>query len=383
MKQILLVVFISFQALSGCSQGNSQKEKNQIKVGGDCEGCEVIYESPVPFEKLNWIDTLPDFNEAGKKLIVSGTVFNLQGKPAKDVIIYIYHTDQNGNYDNRNNEKGYAGRNGYIKGWMKTNEKGQYKFLTLKPVSYPNSKNPAHIHPIIKEPNTSDYWIDEFVFDDDPFLTSQELKNFQNRGGTGVLHTEERNGVLYAERNIYLGKNIPGYPTSKTKGIQSGLTLGDNCPAFDPLHLSGPDKNKTVCPMCKYGYGQGVMVWVNHKNFDALGSFAKSLDKEIIERGEKNFRVFIVYMNPSYKDNTETSINILQQKIRTWYEKQNLQKLAVVWIPSPVDEETAGIYKINPQAENTVFVYKRRQIAAKWVNIDYSDISLMNILQQF
>ncbi|MGZ5190818.1 MAG: hypothetical protein ACXWCZ_07330, partial [Flavisolibacter sp.] len=82
--------------------------------------------------------------------------------------------------------------------------------------------------------------------------------------------------------------NIPGYPTSKIKGIQSGLTLGDNCPAFDPLHLSGPDKNKTVCPMCKYGYGQGVMVWVNHNNFDRLGSFAKSLEKEMIERGEKN-----------------------------------------------------------------------------------------------
>ena len=85
----------------------------------------------------------------------------------------------------------------------------------------------------------------------------------------------------------------------------------------------------------------------------------------------------------SYKENNEEGLKILQQKIRNWCEKQNLQKLAVVWIPSPVDEETAGVYKINPKAENTVFVYKKRQIAAKWVNIDYSDISLMNILQQF
>ena len=54
-------------AITGCSQGNTQKEKKEIKVGGGCEGCEVIYESPIPFEKLNWIDTLPDFNEAGKK----------------------------------------------------------------------------------------------------------------------------------------------------------------------------------------------------------------------------------------------------------------------------------------------------------------------------
>ena len=189
--------------------------------------------------------------------------------------------------------------------------------------------------------------------------------------------------MLYAERNIYLGKNIPGYPTSKTKGIQSGLALGDNCPAFDPLHLSGPDKNKTVCPMCKYGYGQGVMVWMNHNNPDRLNNFVTTLEKEIQERGEKKFRVFLVYMNPSYKENDDGGLKIQQQKIREWCEKQNLQKLAVVWIPSPVDGDTAGVYKINPKAENTVFVYKRRQIKAKWVNIDYSDISLMNILQQF
>ena len=232
MKQFLFLLIISIHAITSCSQGNTQKEKKEIKVGGGCEGCEVIYESPIPFEKLNWIDTLPDFNEAGKKLIVSGTVDKPDGKRAKDIIIYIYHTDQKGNYDNRNNEKGFAGRNGYIKGWMKTNEKGQYKFLTLKPVSYPNSNIPAHIHPIIKEPHTSDYWIDEFVFDDDPFLTSQELKNHKQRGGSGVLHTEEVNGVLYAERNIYLGKNIPGYPTSKTKEFSPAWLL-----AIIVLHL--------------------------------------------------------------------------------------------------------------------------------------------------
>jgi protocatechuate 3,4-dioxygenase beta subunit len=383
MKQFLFFIIVSMQTIAGCSQGNSQKQKKEIKVGGSCEGCEVIYNSPVPFEKLNWIDTLPDFNEAGKKLIVSGVVYDLQGKPAKDVVIYVYHTDQAGEYTNRNNEGGYAGRNGYIKGWMKTNEKGQYKFLTLKPASYPNSRIPAHIHPVIKEPNTSDYWIDEFVFDDDPFLTSEELKHNKNRGGTGVLHTEEKDGILYAERNIYLGKNIPGYPTSKSKGIQSGLTLGDNCPAFDPLHLSGPDKGKTVCPMCKYGYGQGIMVWINHNNPDRYKSFATSLEKQIKQRGEKKFRVFFVYMNPSYKENDEESLKVLQQKIRDWCDKQKLEKLAMVWIPSPVDEETAGVYKINPKAENTVFVYKKRQIVAKWVNIDYNDMSLMNILQQF
>ncbi|MBL7762042.1 MAG: hypothetical protein JNL23_01325, partial [Chitinophagaceae bacterium] len=116
---------------TGCTQ-NSTESKASIsstkKVGGSCEGCEVIYSSPVPFEKLSWIDTLPDFNEKGTRLVVSGIIYMPDGKtPAKDIVMYVYHTDQSGKYTNRNNEKGYAGRNGYIKGWIKTTEKGEYK----------------------------------------------------------------------------------------------------------------------------------------------------------------------------------------------------------------------------------------------------------------
>jgi protocatechuate 3,4-dioxygenase beta subunit len=384
MKQILFLILISANSLAGCSQGNSQKQKPMPRtIGGGCEGCEVIYESPVPFENLSWIDTLPDYNERGPKLVVSGVIYQADGKPAKDVVLYIYHTDQTGHYTNRNNEKGYAGHHGYIKGWMKTNTKGQYRFYTLKPVSYPDSKIPAHIHPVIKEPNKNDYWIDEFLFDDDPFLTAEERKKNENRGGNGILSLVKKNGVLYAERDIYLGRNVPDYPGTKIKGLQSGLDPGDNCPAFDPLHLSGADAGRQVCPMCKYGYGQGVMVWFNHNDPDRLARFAKALEKEMQLRGEKNFRAFLVYMNPSYKENDAEGMKILQQKIRDWCEKQNLQKLAVVWIPSPVDKETAGTYKINPKAQNTVFVYKKRQITAKWVDIDYSDASVQTILRQF
>ena len=216
MKHLLLLTIISSLNLVGCSQVNSQKQKPMPRtIGGGCEGCEVIYQSPIPFEKLNWIDTLPDFSEVGPKLVVSGIIYYADGKPAKDVILYIYHTDQTGRYTNRNNEKGYAGHHGYIKGWMKTNAKGQYRFYTLKPASYPNSKIPAHIHPVVKEPNKNDYWIDEFLFDDDPFLTKEERAKNQNRGGNGILTVENKNGMLYAERNIYLGRNIPNYPETR------------------------------------------------------------------------------------------------------------------------------------------------------------------------
>lgn len=215
MKQFFFCLF-SASVLFSCMQSNSQdgaKQNANKKVGGSCEGCDAIYKSPVPFSKLVWIDTLPDWNEKGPKHVVSGTVYKSDGKTlAKDVVIYVYHTDQTGRYTNRNNEEGSAGRNGYIKGWMKTNEKGQYRFCTLKPAPYPGANIPAHIHPILKEPDKNEYWIDEFLFEGDSFLTVAEKARQEGRGGSGILLLKEKNGVLYGERDIYLGKNVPGYP---------------------------------------------------------------------------------------------------------------------------------------------------------------------------
>ncbi|HMR92216.1 MAG TPA: hypothetical protein PKC69_07870 [Chitinophagaceae bacterium] len=379
------LLFSCFFLLSACAQKNNNAgrnmEKNVRQAGGGCEGCEVIYESPVPFASLSWQDTLPDFTETkGSKLIISGTVYQADGvTPAKDVVMYIYHTDQDGVYSNRYKEKGMAARHGYIKGWIKTNEKGQYRFYTLIPIAYPGEKEPAHIHPVVKEPGFSDYYIDEFVFDDDPLLTTAHRQRMTNRGGNGILVTEEKDGVHYAERNIYLGRNIPGYPQPEMTGIQSGLDTGDPCPAFDPVHLSGIDKGKPVCPMCKYGYGQGVMVWFNHGP-DELALFAKQLETAMQEKGEKQLRVFLVYTNPFYKENDKTENKIVRQKMEKWAQENNLQKVALLWVPSPVDAESSALFKINPEAKNTVFVYKKRKVAAKWVNIDYADASAVSTI---
>lgn len=224
---ILFLLLVNFCS-TGCSQNNTKQSTNkqqEIKVGGGCEGCEAIYESPVPFEKLSNMVWLPDWNEKvrlpdgqGTKLAVNGTVFNSDSTPAAGVIIYIYHTDQTGVYPKKGDEKGWAKRHGYLRGWMKTNEKGEYKFFTLRPASYPGGKNPAHIHVTIKEPGKSEYWIDEYVFDDDPFLTATERNRMQNRGGNGILKILPYyvgKNMLKSERNIYMGKNIPDYPASR------------------------------------------------------------------------------------------------------------------------------------------------------------------------
>ena len=81
------------------------------------------------------------------------------------------------------------------------------------PASYPNSTAVKHIHPTIKEPGKNEYYIEEYIFDTDPFLAPEGRKQpLQLRGGDGYIKLKTKNGILIGERNIYLGKNIPGYP---------------------------------------------------------------------------------------------------------------------------------------------------------------------------
>jgi protocatechuate 3,4-dioxygenase beta subunit len=220
MKILALVLGACLLGSSGCAQNSKQSIKvnqpspNEKKVGGNCEGCEAIYESPVAFDLLNETDTLPGFNETGPRIEISGTVFKPDGKtPAPGVVLYVYHTDQAGLYSQKEPAEGWAKRHGYIRGWVKTDANGTYRLYTLVPASYPNSNNPKHIHPTVKEPGYSAYWIDDFVFDDDPLLPASEKTRANPAGGNGLLKTVMKDGMLRATRNITLGLNVRGYPS--------------------------------------------------------------------------------------------------------------------------------------------------------------------------
>jgi len=209
----LLTFCFLLVGITSCAQQNKSDTGKDKKVGGNCECCEGIYEQAPDFNLLNETDTLPDFNTSQHKMLVYGTIYKSDGKtPAAGVIFYIYHTDQNGYYTSEPGQTGCAKRHGRHRGWIKTNSSGEYRFYTERPAAYPNNKIPAHIHPIIKEPGLTDYYIDEYLFDDDPFLTAEERSHTENRGGNGIVKlSKDPTGLLLCKRDIILGKNIPGY----------------------------------------------------------------------------------------------------------------------------------------------------------------------------
>ncbi|MEH6537786.1 MAG: intradiol ring-cleavage dioxygenase [Psychroserpens sp.] len=203
-KHAILLALLTLVMIS-CAQSQST-----TKVGGPCEGCEAVnnYDN----KKLTSVDTIFGFDTMQNKIKISGTVYKNDAKtPAKDVILYVYHTDQTGRYPKTASSKGWGKKHGNLRTWLKTDSNGHYAFYTTRPASYPNSTLPQHIHITIKEPNVNEYYIEDFYFSDDPNITLNILNRKKPRAGSGVISLSGNGDMKTANRDIILGLNIPNY----------------------------------------------------------------------------------------------------------------------------------------------------------------------------
>jgi len=208
---ITLALLLGIHGLRAGGTALAEPAEPSSVVGGGCDGCALIFEGMPAV--LRWETAIADSTEAGEPMEISGTIYQRDGKtPAKDVILYVYHTDARGLYSPAPGQT-LGRRHGHLRGWMRTGADGRYRFKTIRPAPYPNARIPAHVHPLIKEANKNEYWIDEYVFDDDKFLTQSERKKCENRGGSGIITlTKNASGVWIGHRDIVLGLNIPNYP---------------------------------------------------------------------------------------------------------------------------------------------------------------------------
>jgi len=323
--------------------------------------------------KVFAIDTSPAYKQKGQKIMLTGTVYQRDGKtPAPNVLLYYYQTNTNGVYGTKESEERNMPKNklgqthGYIRGWVQTDEQGAYSIYTIQPGSYPSRDEAAHIHITVQEENMKEpYYIDNFVFDDDPLLTSQRRKKMENRGGSGVIRFVQKEGLWIGERNIILGLNIPKYPIQSTNTVSSGKKIGEAISSFTPFHAYGADKGTKTCPVCKYGWYHGILYFVGNKpNWQEIKDWLTFLDSESQQR-ENYLKVYFIYGNESNyrKENRIQELEKLGTNLR-------LKQVALTFVPS-FEDKASEVYlnSINPQVENTFLIYKRSTVIDKHINL--------------
>jgi protocatechuate 3,4-dioxygenase beta subunit len=177
-----------------------------LSLQSDCTWCGTR-EAP---KDVTWETEIITADEKSEKIIISGIVFKEDGiTPQSDVIIYIHHTNSSGIYPKRGNETGNGKYHGYLRGWMKTDSLGRYRFITRRPAPYQtHGGEPAHIHYNYQAPGYPEVWITGLWFADDPRVTDQLRKNVKRPAGKTNIVTLSRNkyGILEGQRDIVIKK---------------------------------------------------------------------------------------------------------------------------------------------------------------------------------
>ncbi len=356
-----------FISCTGQQTNNNREVSGESKrVGGNCEECNIMYAGMPAI--INHTDTSAGWHENGQKLMVTGTIFQQDGKtPAANILLYYWQTNVRGYYADAAGLNKKAKRHGHIRGWVKTNDKGQYTIYTIRPAPYPNDIFPAHIHFLVKEPGLpNEYYIDDLVFDDDPLLIPFKKKYpLENRGGSGVVRILVKGDVQVAEHDIILGLNIPDYPKKQPETVSSGLPVGYDQPSFIPYHAYGPDKGSQACPVCKYGRYHGIILFVGNKpDWPAIKQWLVFLEQESVKR-RQYLKAYFVYGNSDGYDSKKR-----QKELEKIGEELQIKQMALCFVPSLTDEETEmHLNKINPLVKTTLIIYKHRRIVDKQINL--------------
>jgi protocatechuate 3,4-dioxygenase beta subunit len=192
--------------------GDGDITRKERVVGLPCEGCPDVFLG-IP-DSLPSLSRIAPASEPGEPMRIEGTAFRINGTTAPGVVVYAYHTDARGVYPEDVRPGGKPGsRHGRIRGWVRTDADGRYRFDTIRPAGYPGTRAPQHVHMHIIEPGRCTYYIDDILFEDDPRLSKEQAQQMsRGRGGSGLVKpARDSSGVWVVTRDIRLGKNIPGY----------------------------------------------------------------------------------------------------------------------------------------------------------------------------
>jgi protocatechuate 3,4-dioxygenase, beta subunit len=143
--------------------------------------------------------------------------------------------------------------------------------------------------------------------------------------------------------------------------VQSGLPIGAFVPAWNPLHVAGPDKGTNACPICTYL--ERPMIQVFAKDGPQVGLLAQKLEQLVVTHQKAEFKAFLIVV-----DGQPDVLKKLAEEHKLAY--------SALCYPDPASKaEDLGKYRIHPDAQNTLVVYKDYKVTACFANVDVKDFA--------
>jgi protocatechuate 3,4-dioxygenase beta subunit len=117
--------------------------------------------------RVTSIERIAPVAEPGTPFVMRGTVVDPAGRPAGNVGVFAYQTDNTGLYAQTGASDPWR-----LKGWAVTDAQGRFEFRTIRPLPYPNRDIPAHIH-LSFVTSCCGRQSSEVMFEDDPLGTPE------------------------------------------------------------------------------------------------------------------------------------------------------------------------------------------------------------------
>jgi protocatechuate 3,4-dioxygenase beta subunit len=119
----------------------------------------------------------------GERIVVSGRVFDTEGKPLRDTLVEVWQANAAGRYRHRlDNWPAPLDPNFSGAGRCVTDAEGRYRFTTIRPGPYPwgnhhNAWRPAHIHFSLLGRAFAQRLVTQMYFPGDPFFAYDPIFN--------------------------------------------------------------------------------------------------------------------------------------------------------------------------------------------------------------
>jgi protocatechuate 3,4-dioxygenase beta subunit len=141
--------------------------------------------------------------------------------------------------------------------------------------------------------------------------------------------------------------------------VSSGLAIGETVEPWRPIHVAGPDRGTTACPVCTYLAKPAVIVFT--KDGKDTVELAHRVEGLVATYREKELKGFVVVVDST------------PEKLAITAKEAGVSRSALCYPdPSSRDEDLKS-YKINPAATSTILVYKDYTVTARFVNLRAKD----------